>query len=258
MIETHAFADRGGMPLHLDLHHPGGGERPLVVYAYGGGFVKGSRGDAVHRPVIDWLCQAGFAVAVPDYRLGTGPADVVPATLAEITRFAARARREGVQMRRRLYGVRLYTACEDLSDALRFLAAKATALGVRAERTGLLGVSAGGLAGNTLCYPPAPWRDRLMAPAAMVALAAPVVHGWRLKAGGVPLLIVHGRRDRIVPAADSVLTARAAERAGAPVEVRILRRCPHVGITDYLMATPAASGEMHFDGFVSFLRRHIA
>lgn len=248
-----AYADRPAGTLELDLHHPGGGVRPLVLFAYGGGFVKGSRIASRNSALVAHLCGAGFAVAAPDYRLNTGPEDVSPETLAGVRRIANRAVRHGIAMRRRLFGVRLFTACEDLSDALTFCRARADEMEVDARHIGMFGISAGGLAGNTLCYPPGPWTH-LSAPDAMVALAAPVVHPWRLRRDGPPVWIVHGQRDRIVPCADSLLTAREAQAAGAPVRVTAPPDAPHVGIDRYVLNRTTDQGQTYMDAFAAFLR----
>ncbi|MFL4472312.1 alpha/beta hydrolase [Tateyamaria armeniaca] len=85
---TFDYAERRGGALGMDLYHPGGGVRPLVLFAYGGGFTKGSKDANVHQPLVQHLCSAGFAVAVPDYRLKTGAGDVAPDDLIQITRLA--------------------------------------------------------------------------------------------------------------------------------------------------------------------------
>jgi len=252
------YAQRADAPLQLDLYHPGGGTRPLILFGYGGGFAKGSRDAEIHQPFIQRLCGAGCAVAVPDYRLKTSAADVDDDTMAQITRIANRVDRQGWSLKRRLHGVRLFTACEDFSDALRFCRDRGAEMQIAPDKIGMLGVSAGALAGNTLCYPPGVWHARFAAPDAMVSLCAPVVHPWRIRADGPPLWIIHGRKDRIVPSAASETTAAAAAATSASIKVTIPPDAPHIGIDRYVLETRTDSGNSYFDDIIAFLRQHIA
>lgn len=254
--QTFEYAQRNNLPLKLDLYHPGEHVRPLVVFGYGGGFTKGSRENDVHIPLVKRMCDAGFAVAIPDYRLNTGHEDVSAETFAEIRRIANRVKRQGWPLRRRLYDVGLYTACEDISDAIRFCREAATLLNIQEHKIAMLGVSAGGLAGNTLCYPPGVWRRIFCAPDVMVSLAAPVVHTWRIRKNGPPLWIIHGERDKIVPSIASDATADAADTTGAQIKVTIPADAPHIGISKYVLGTNASSGNLYFDDIIAFLKRN--
>ncbi len=251
-----AFAKRRTGQLDLDLYHPGGGQRPLILFGYGGGFTKGARGANVHQPLVQRLCAAGFAVAVPDYRLKTGANDVDADTLTQITRIANRVDKQGWGLKRRLFDIRLFTACEDLSDALRFCRAEAAALQIAPHKIGMFGISAGALAGNTLCYPPGVWRAQFAQPDAMVSLCAPVVHPWRIRADGPPLMILHGRKDRIVPSVASIATAEAARASSAPITVTIPPDAPHVGIDTYVLTRHGRNGQLFIDDMIDHLRRH--
>ena len=256
--QTFEFTQRLLAPLALDLYHPGGGVRPLIVFGYGGGFTKGARGGAVHQPLVQRLCEAGFAVAIPDYRLKTGPQDVDADTLNRIRRISNRVHRQGWPLARKLHGVRLYTACMDMSDAIRFCRTHANKMQISDAKIGMLGVSAGALTGNTLCYPPAVWRSRFAAPDALVSLCAPVVHPWRIGANGPPVWIIHGQKDRIVPSIASVATAKAASDTGANITVTIPADAPHVGISKYVLTRQAESGNTYFEDIITFLTRHTA
>lgn len=246
---------RDGTSLALDLYHPGDGPAPLVVFAYGGGFVKGSRDANVHQSLVQHLCAAGYAVAVPDYRLKTTARDVDPDTFAQINRIATRVDTYGWGMKRRLYDVRLFTTCEDLSDALRFCRAHRDQMQIAGQKIAMLGISAGGLAGNTLCYPPGVCHGQFDRPDAMVSLCAPVAHPWRIRADGPPLWILHGRKDRIIPSAASVTTAQTAKAKGAPITVMIPPDAPHVGIDTYVLSRRSSTGQLFIDDILDHLGR---
>lgn len=259
LIRPHTFtyAKRGQASLDLDLYHPSDGPAPLVLFGYGGGFTKGSRDANVHQPLVQHLCAAGFAVAVPDYRLRTSYADVDADTLTQITRLANRVDKHGWGLKRGLFDVRLFTACEDLSDALRFCRQNQAKMQIAGAKVGMMGVSAGALAGNSLCYPPGVWRAQFERPEAMVSLCAPVVHPWRIRADGPPTYILHGRKDRIIPAVSSMTTAKAAHATGAPITVTIPPDAPHVGIDTYVLSRRSASGQLYIDDMVDHLRTHM-
>ncbi len=255
---TFDYARRGDSQLGLDLYHPGQGRPPLILFGYGGGFTKGSKDANIHQPLVQRLCAAGFAVAVPDYRLRTGAGDVDGDTLTQITRIANRVEKLGWGLKRHLFDIRLFTACKDLSDALLFCRAQAEALQISPQKIGMFGISAGALAGNTLCYAPGVWRAQFAQPDAMVSLCAPVVHPWRIRADGPPLMILHGRKDRIIPSVASLATAQAARASGAPISVTIPPDAPHIGIDTYVLTRHGRGGQLHIDDMIAHLGRHTA
>ena len=104
------YAKVGDTPLHLDLYLP---EKPktadqLIVWIHGGGWRNGSK----DRCAFTWLNQYGYAVASIQYRLtdaATFPAQI-----------------------------------HDCKGAIRFLRANAEKYGYKAEKIGVVGISAGG------------------------------------------------------------------------------------------------------------------
>lgn len=64
------FAEAGGVALAGDLYAPaGGGVYPGVLYLHGGGFVAGSKSWSTQVQVIRYLAENGFIVFSADYRL---------------------------------------------------------------------------------------------------------------------------------------------------------------------------------------------
>jgi hypothetical protein len=64
--------------LKLDLFEPAGdtlAKRPLVLFAFGGGFLVGSKEDADIQGVCDTLAGKGYVAAAINYRLGLNAAD---------------------------------------------------------------------------------------------------------------------------------------------------------------------------------------
>ncbi|MGY1694672.1 alpha/beta hydrolase fold domain-containing protein [Geodermatophilus sp. SYSU D00814] len=111
------FATVGTTTLRLDLHRAPGTDAPLVVYAHGGGWRSGDRADAATERLAP-LAANGVTVASVDYRL------VPDATFPD--------------------------QLHDLKGAVRWLRAHGLRLGLRTDRIGVWGASAGAYLGSLL------------------------------------------------------------------------------------------------------------
>jgi poly(3-hydroxybutyrate) depolymerase len=114
-IELHrdlVFSTAAGTPLKLDLARPraGPGPFPAIVFLFGGGWRDGDRRQMRH--FVEGTARLGYVGVAPDYRL-------VP-------------------------GARFPAQLEDAKAAIRWLRAHAEQYGVRADRIGVVGFSAGG------------------------------------------------------------------------------------------------------------------
>jgi acetyl esterase/lipase len=258
------YAVRPGFrPLQLDLYQPAaGGPHPVVLFLHGGGWRLGSR--AMFCPTWrHWqpdpfarLVAAGFTVVSAEYRL-SGEA-VFPAQL------------------------------DDVTDALRWIGARADELGVDPERAVVWGESAGGhlaallglaatrarpgaVAGVVDWYGPSDLttmaaQSRLDAVARSDAadsreallIGAPIRDepGLARAASPVsyvhpaapPFHIAHGTADRFVPAGQSKELAEALHRARVPVELHLVEGADH-------MWQGAAEPEHIFARALDFARR---
>lgn len=223
------YAERDGFrPLNLDLYLPAPGPdpAPIVVFAHGGGWWRGSRrtvtpgSDAA--TVFARFTRAGLAVVSVDYRLsGEAP---FPAQL------------------------------EDLRDAVRWTREHAEELGGDARRIVGWGESAGahlvallalapdsGLAGAALWYPPtdlltlgaqldpadperfdraADTREALLLGGSVAdrrSLARAASPALQVRPGAPRFLIAHGEADELVPIAQSEELVEALQGAGVEV-----------------------------------------
>jgi len=114
-IEVHrdlVYATAADADLKLDLALPkaGKGPSPAVVFLHGEGWRAGNRQQMNH--FIEGMARLGYVGVTPDYRL-------VP-------------------------GARFPAQVEDCKAAIRWLRAHAAEYGVRADRIGVVGFSAGG------------------------------------------------------------------------------------------------------------------
>jgi acetyl esterase/lipase len=202
-----------GSAAHLgDLYLPqGAGPFPAVLVIHGGGWIHGDRSDG--EGYARRLADAGFAAYNIEYRLA--PADRFPAQL------------------------------DDVKNALRWLSANATRLRIDPERLGLMGYSAGahlallaGLAGepdvprvraivagagpaDLSVYPASPYIFQFIGGPptefpAEYAAASPI---HLASADDPPVLLYHGRMDRLVEIEQSRNMLAALQQAGVPARL---------------------------------------
>lgn len=191
--------------LRMDIYEPVGDtltKRPLVILAYGGGFIIGSKEDEDINSVCDSLAHMGYVAAVINYRMGVS---VVEAAGAERT---------------------IYRAGQDFSAAVRYLKHHATTYGIDTNLVFAGGVSAGGFAAMSMAFmdeadrPASTYAAGGLTPRADLGCTtctgnsytasdrvAGLINYWGalgnpawIKAGNaVPFLAFHGDIDLIVP-----------------------------------------------------------
>ncbi|MBY8881316.1 alpha/beta hydrolase [Actinacidiphila acidipaludis] len=237
------YATAGGTELRLDLYRAARPDSPVVVYAHGGGWSRGDRGEDGEKRLAP-LAAHGVTVASVDYRLA--PATVFPGQL------------------------------HDLKGAVRWLRANGTRLGLATERLGVWGASAGAYLGSLLALTtddPAlegttggnldrssavqaavhwfgqadlrasaarsgietrllPFRfeaDLLgtAEPAELARRAGPLSLLSRVSAQAPPFLVAHGDRDRIVPWSEGLALHQALSHAGADSRFELLGDAGH-------------------------------
>lgn len=229
---TYEYAAPAGRPLLLDLHQPVDVPAPLVtLYLHGGGWAGGDRGDYAEQRARA-LARRGVAVASIDYRLV--PEVRFPAPLAD-----ARA-------------------------ALRWLREHGEQLGLNVARVGAWGASAGGhLAAmlGVLTEPAAERADAVVAWAAPLDLVELVSRSglesmvlppsresgllgdpavrpddplvWSASPrrlahrNAAPFLLVHGERDRLIPAEQSMSMHRELSAHGVASTLLSLGQAGH-------------------------------
>jgi acetyl esterase/lipase len=111
------FATVGAVPLRLDLYRAPQADAPVVLYVHGGGWRSGDKADGGAERLAP-LAARGVTVAAVDYRLVPGA--VFPDQL------------------------------HDLKGAVRWLRSHGPRLGVRTDRIGVWGASAGAYLGSLL------------------------------------------------------------------------------------------------------------
>ena len=239
--------------LALDLFLPASAPRAVVLYLHGGGFTRGSRKGDQSAALVAKLLEAGLAIAFADYRLGVGPEAFSPSEAEAIAQMQARTKATGLTVAKGLCGPAMMAAVEDASDAVRAIRTGAVCDRIKSLPVIILGVSAGGIAGLSLAYPPTAWRDALCPPDGVIALCAAMVQPWRLRRDGPPAVMLHGPIDRIIAPANPRLAARRAAKIGAPLRlVTSTVRGHNSQITAFLTGT-SPEGAPYFDLLTAML-----
>ncbi len=216
--------------LYLPLKIPKGARVPAVVIIHGGGFTGGKRDAARELNIGGTLARNGYIGMSIDYALAAPNKPVWPQNL------------------------------HDCKTAVRWLRANADRLQIDAAHIGVIGGSAGGTLAALVTLtrasdgldPAEPygefscavqcgvdlygiadmgkWHDNVMfgktnaeAPD-LYRKASPVTYA---RAGGPPILIIHGTADKTVDVSQSKGFAEVLKKAGAPHELIIIPEAPH-------------------------------
>ena len=192
-----------GLPqtLYMDVYQPAGDtvrRRPLVVLAHEGGFLTGTRDDAVMTALCTRLAKLGYVAATIDYRLYFFPFDTVGIGRAAIRatqdmRAAVRFFRHDAAKTKR-FRVHPGFVFVGGSSAGGFMALQAGYLNKASEVPAYLNLAdLGGLEGNG---GHAGYSSR---PRGVINLCGALASAAWLEKGDVPLCSVHGTRDGLVP-----------------------------------------------------------
>lgn len=194
----------------LDFYRPRNGEAaPVVVFFYGGGWRSGERRG--YRFVASALTGAGFAVAIPDYRLHPEvefPSFVEDAAAA-VAWVAAHAGERGGNGEIYLMG---HSAGAHIAALLALDGRYLAAAGVpEADIKGLVGLS-----GPYDFLPLGEGYLRNVFPEGLREQSQPINF---VSQKAPPTLLIHGTDDRVVRLENSENLARALTGAGVPVEL---------------------------------------
>ncbi len=194
---TYMFAERDTCKLNMDIYEPApgtttfasGGDKPTVIFMFGGGFVGGSRNSEDLMPFFSAMLREGLRVVAIDYRLGLkGQKDVGIGNVDAIDNA-------------------IHIAVEDLFSATDFIIDNSGELGINPENLVIMGSSAGAIsvlqAEYELCNG-SKWAQALPKGfnyRGVVALAGAILsRDGTLKYGKepCPTLLFHGIEDKVV------------------------------------------------------------
>lgn len=146
--ETFLYSVKGRDSLYLDRYFPSRtgengtfapGERPCLIFVFGGGFFTGKKDQPLYIPYYHWLVGKGYNVVAIDYRLGLQPL-AARATGPE----GAKERTGPLKMVNMLFNS-VNMAVEDFYDATLFVLSRSGEWGIDTSRIIGCGSSAGAI-----------------------------------------------------------------------------------------------------------------
>lgn len=215
---TVTYCRRPQGELLADIHHPGNGSAPVLLFLHGGAWMKGdrTRGDLLEE-LVPKMRERGIAVMSIDYRLG----------LRNLWR----------------------NQVEDVNAALRWLSATGEKLGLDTRRVAIAGGSAGAHLASLVALHP---QSDLKAAVALYGPADMTLEGWLgvqappalrglnqllerysplhhvgRREQHPPFLLVHGDRDRLVPVSQSRQFLARLRAAGAQADILVVEGADH-------------------------------
>lgn len=249
MVETVHFGegyniDGDLQQLYADVYQPYGdtaSNRPVVIFAFGGGFVQGSKNDWYVREVCQHFARSGYVAVANDYRLGIDPLEIAFLQHMRIFFRPMQDMRATVQYLKADFSelgnnYRIDTNKIFLGGASAgAISALMTEYCDKPEEMGEMGdLSAldelGGFYATTGFYPQYNWDV-----AAVVNVAGALINADWVEAGDVPIISAHGDQDNVVPYAYGPLgggvLAGFFDLQGSYV---VDQRAQEVGVCSYL------------------------
>lgn len=262
---THEYTS-SDKKLNMDLYYPrksrtANGERyPLVLFTHGGGWIGGSRRQTRNVSWCELLASRGVAVASIDYRLA--------------------------------YTIEISDIMSDYSNALAFLRDNAPSLKIDTDRMVLMGLSAGGhlsllyacrnsfennvdlmrgIRGVVAWYAPCDLMDiwsedneslfaRIGSAFAIGGPPKQLEGDYRkhspinwISARMVPVFLVHGAQDQVVPAASSLKMYRKLKKHGVEAYVKIEVNGKH----GFEIERKSSRTIKYIEETVAFIKKHL-
>lgn len=132
---TYMFAQRDTCDLYMDVYDPADGsetsvngvEKPLVIFMFGGGFIRGTRDDESYNGWFRTMTENGYRVVSIDYRLGLKGSNKVGIAQVNVLDKA------------------IHMAVEDLFSATNFILENAYQFEVSPDNIVISGSSAGAI-----------------------------------------------------------------------------------------------------------------
>ncbi|PSL17330.1 hypothetical protein [Shimia abyssi] len=253
VIEDIIYVERPSASLALDLYLPDGTAHSTVLHAHGGGFFKGHRAGPRVPLLAQRLTDLGLAFASVSYRLGTPASTFNDTDLRSIRQNCRRARDQGVLIAKRMLGPAFEAARQDIGTAIAFLTSTHATHDIETSKLVLLGISAGGIAGLSLAYPPEN-LPCFAKPDAVITLGAAMVHPWCLSERGPQVLMLHSVNDKIIPPSTADLALTAATTSAAPFKVFKCNRKGHNAPVVALLKDTDERGTSYWDHMVATLQ----
>ncbi|SFF63561.1 Acetyl esterase/lipase [Fontimonas thermophila] len=235
--------------LALDVYQPEQASgAPVVVFFHGGRWSEGDKNQ--YKFVGQALASRGFVAVIPDFR--QYPAVRFPAFVEDAARAVRWARNAA-----RAYGgdpAQLFVMGHSSGAHIAALLAlnEDYLKAVGGSRTWLRGMI--GLAGAYDFMPiTAPDLRDIFGPVEKFALSQPIYY---VDGQNPPLLLIHGRDDKVVPVKNTENLARAVAKAGGPVETVIYESLSHAMVIGSLASYLRGRADV-LDNIEDFIQRTV-
>ncbi|MCH2066759.1 MAG: hypothetical protein MK208_05985 [Shimia sp.] len=249
------YIERDGQTLALDLFLPDSTPPSgLMMFANGGGFMKGDRVGPPAEKLARRLTNLGVAMASISYRLNAEDTDLPVPIRRQVYANRRRAKDDGITLQHNLMGPRFEAARQDVGAAFEFLRRDQCPTNFNALPIGLIGISAGGMVGLSLVFP----SDNLPSyekPACVIALGAALQHPWALTENAAPCLMLHSCEDRIVPTKNCEVLAPLIAQANAPIDIQICEKKGHNAPVHALFDGGAPNGTPYWQMALDLMRQ---
>ncbi|GHT66667.1 hypothetical protein FACS189452_02940 [Bacteroidia bacterium] len=139
--QTFTYSVKGADTLRIDKYDSptGTGEKPCIIFVFGGGFARGTRDDSGYLHFYEQLVKTGYVVVAIDYRLGLKNLTDMPSDF-NMTKVTTQMVRFVIAFRKALK-----IAVEDLFDATRYVVEHAEEWQINPNRIVVCGSSAGAI-----------------------------------------------------------------------------------------------------------------
>lgn len=201
-------ADGDTQQLYLDIYEPYGdtvSARPVLIFAFGGGFVQGSKDDWYVVEICKFFSRAGYVCAAIDYRVGIVPLEIITLQYMRIFFRPMQDMKAAVQYMKADYAELGNTHRIDTS---RIIIGGASAGGITAlmvahcdkpaelqEMGNLSALDAlGGFYSTSGFYPNYSWQT-----IGTVNIAGALINANWVEPGDMPIISAHGDADMVVP-----------------------------------------------------------
>lgn len=212
-VETVAFGegediDGNNQVLLMDIYQPYGDtvtDRPVMIFAFGGGFVQGSREDWYVKEACNVFAKAGYVAVAPDYRVGIDYGEILQLQHMRIFFRPMQDMRACVQYLKADFSELGNNYSIDTSmifiggaSAGAITSLMTAYCDKESEMAEMGNISAlddlGGFYSTTSYYPNYSWNG-----VATVNVSGALINANWIEPGDVPIISAHGNIDDIVP-----------------------------------------------------------
>lgn len=193
------------MPLLLDVYRPVAstelpGKLPAMIFAFGGGWTKGSKDVKYIRDLCGYYAERGYVAVSIQYRIAKDNPPALPGP--------APSPEKNEQFRL------MNAACQDTSNAVRWVRTNADKYDIDPNRIGIGGVSAGAFNALNTAF----CGEKITGPDAEVAAVISLmgaIGASHIDKNDPPVFIAHGTSDNLVPYAMVKGMVRRLDEVGA-------------------------------------------